>query len=245
MKGSEFRVQGSGKVSIMSRLSIMSTLSTQTPWPPAPAPGQAPLNFRSFFSFGAIFLRFRAVSRCACHRTPENHRPGGSVSECGGKRYPARRRFSPQRVPRAAFTLIEMMLVIALASILMAMLASSLIQARNHARKAKAEAELREMVTAFIQYYNTYGEWPSTVAGENDLVITETVLKPLTDPNDEENPLGLVFLNKTFPKTEQEDDNVYFDPWKEPYRMSFDVSDLSADIAHTVSVWFPNKNRRW
>jgi hypothetical protein len=54
---------------------------------------QTHLNFRHFFSFGSG-LRLRAVSRFACHRTPQNVCRGGSVLECGGKRYPARRRFS-------------------------------------------------------------------------------------------------------------------------------------------------------
>ncbi len=157
----------------------------------------------------------------------------------------------PLAVPRAAFTLIEMMMVIALASILMAMLASSLIQARNHARKTKAEAQLREMASAFIQFYNTYGDWPSGVKGQTDVEISEELLDPLTASDNGENPLGTIFLNKTFTEVEKEKSRrlhggvLYLDPWDEPYRMSFQTVDLNADIVHTVSVWFPNKNRRW
>jgi hypothetical protein len=57
-------------------------------------------NFRHYFRTGSIFLRLRAVSRFACHRTPNFLHPGRSVLECGGPStgsgYPARRRFYPR-----------------------------------------------------------------------------------------------------------------------------------------------------
>ena len=154
-----------------------------------------------------------------------------------------------------AFTLIEMMLVIALSATLMAMLASSLVQARNSARKTKAEAQLREMTAAFIQYYNTYHEWPPNVK-ETESPVSETMLQPLTDPAHSANPLGIVFLNKTFTEVERlrskalHGDVYYLDPWGQPFRMAFGIAESSSDddankIVHTTSVWFPNRSRRW
>jgi len=65
--------------------------------PPDTRPRANASNFRHFFRTGSIFLRLRAVSRFACHRTPNFLHPGRSVLECGGKQYPARRRFYPLR----------------------------------------------------------------------------------------------------------------------------------------------------
>ena len=156
---------------------------------------------------------------------------------------------------RRAFTLVEMMMVIALAATLMAMLASSLVQARNAARRARAEAQLREMVNAFIQYYNTYGVWPPNVS-ETEARVSEEMLQPLINPDHPENKLKIVFLNKTFTEVERQRSGrlhggvYYLDPWNEPYRMAFGTVESAGAgtenrITHTTSVWFPNKSRRW
>lgn len=166
--------------------------------------------------------------------------------------------FSGRRVHRRhrhAFTLIEMMLVIALSATLMAMLASSLLQARNSARRAKAEAQLREMTTAFIQYYNTYGGWPPNVK-DTETPISEAMLLPLIDPNHGANELGIVFLNKTFTDLERTRSQrlhggvYYLDPWDQPFQMAFGSAESSGEdnankIVQTTSVWFPNRSRRW
>ena len=160
-----------------------------------------------------------------------------------------------QRV-RAGFTLIEMLVVIAIIGILMTVLASSLMQAKNHARRTKAETQLREMISAFISYYNAYGAWPEGFSG-GDVRVTEALLQPLLDPAHEDNDLGLVFLNKTFTEIEKARSQrlypgyvYYLDPWDQPYELTFDAAALPSGgstnrIAQTVSVWFPNKDRRW
>lgn len=147
------------------------------------------------------------------------------------------------------------MMVIALAATLMAMLTSSLLQARNQGRRAKAEAQLREMVNAFIQYYNTYGEWPPNVSA-TEAPISEELLQPLLDPAHGANTLGIVFLNKTFHEVERTRSQrlhggiYYLDPWNQPYQMAFGTVESAGEGAEnrtvqTTSVWFPNKSRRW
>jgi hypothetical protein len=127
-------------------------------------------------------------------------------------------------------------------------LGTSLIQARNHARRTKSEAQLREMITAFITYYNAYGEWPAGTGGA-EVSVTEAMLQPLLTTN---NPLGLVLLNKTFTTIERDKSQAlhggvyYLDPWNQPYRIKFSANtDTTNPVAQTVSVWFPNKDRRW
>jgi prepilin-type N-terminal cleavage/methylation domain-containing protein len=155
------------------------------------------------------------------------------------------------KLRRVGFTLVEMLVVMAILGILMGVLGTSLIQARNHARRTKSETQLRELITAYIAFYNAYGEWPAGSGAPDTLVpVTEAMLEPLTTTN---NPLGLVLLNKTFTTIEKEKSiNLhggivyYLDPWDQPYQMKFGApTGTTNQLAQTVSVWFPNKDRRW
>jgi prepilin-type N-terminal cleavage/methylation domain-containing protein len=150
----------------------------------------------------------------------------------------------PQRHRRGGFTLMEMLVVIGIIGILMVVLASSLIQARNHARRTKSETQLREMITAYITFYNAYGTWP---AGSVDGKVTKAMLQPLVTTN---NTLGLVLLNKTFTTIERDKSTklhgavYYLDPWDQPYQMKFGApTGATNQLAQTISVWFPNKDR--
>ena len=143
----------------------------------------------------------------------------------------------------------EMLVVIGIIGILMVVLASTLIQARNHARRTKSETQLREMITAYITYYNAYGTWPGGLGstGSPEVPVTETMLEPLITTN---NILGLVLLNKTFTTIERDKSTklhgaVYFlDPWDQPYQMKFGApTGTTNQLAQTISVFFPNKDR--
>jgi prepilin-type N-terminal cleavage/methylation domain-containing protein len=63
-------------------------------------------------------------------------------------------RFNP------AFTLIEMLVVIAIIGILAAMLLPALIAAKNAAKKMKAKTEMSQLVTAITAYDADYGRFP-------------------------------------------------------------------------------------
>ena len=121
---------------------------------------------------------------------------------------------------RFGFTLIEMLVVTTMIGLLMTMSVMSASKARMLARKTKAEAELREMVNAWLQYQSFYGQWPSVAKGKIDTPVDEKMLGPIIDPANNENPLGVVFFN-----ADTENGKKFLDPWGHPYRVSFDRED--------------------
>lgn len=71
-------------------------------------------------------------------------------------------RSKPQR---AAFTLIELLTVIAIIAILMGLLMSALGGAKDQARRTEAAATVRNIVNACKSYANDYGKFPPIEAG--------------------------------------------------------------------------------
>ena len=177
--------------------------------------------------------------------------PSASV---GSRRLPSQ---SPQpancQLPTAncrggcrGFTLVELLTVIAIAGILMTMIGLSLNQARNVARRTRAQAEMREIITAWLQYLQTYPDekfWPGNMI---DAEVNYELLEPLIAPEEdlETNPHQLMFLNVSLLEGQK-----YYDPWrKQAYRISFKrltESELEAETAMRTSVSFPNRQRRW
>jgi prepilin-type N-terminal cleavage/methylation domain-containing protein len=138
------------------------------------------------------------------------------------------------------FTLVEMMVVMTLAAILMGMVAFSMTKAREMARKAKAEAQLREMVAAWTKYYELYGKWPPAVDGNLNIEMPYKYLSPLIDKTDPDNPLQIIFLNVALSQND-----TYRDPWKTPYQLTFrSTGDIIQESALRTSVHFPNRQRR-
>lgn len=122
-----------------------------------------------------------------------------------------------RKIPNAGFTLPELLAVIAIVASLMMASFGSLQRARHLAKRTKAEAQLRELVNAWEQYFVTYSAWPSNLDGQNGVDTTARNLAPLTSPNDVNNSLGIVFLN--FDGT-----GSFTDPWGKAYKLSFESS---------------------
>jgi prepilin-type N-terminal cleavage/methylation domain-containing protein len=87
------------------------------------------------------------------------------------------------RRPRAAFTLVELLTVIAIIAILAAMLLPVLSAARQHALKVKAHLEVVDIATAIEKYDSDYGRFPVSTnaqinAGTGDFTYGGMFLKP-------------------------------------------------------------------
>jgi prepilin-type N-terminal cleavage/methylation domain-containing protein len=144
---------------------------------------------------------------------------------------------------RRAFTLVELLAVIAIAAIIMSAVLSAYVQARRHAKVARAQAELRELLKAWSQYYLAYNGWPASLDGKTEVPMDYAgALQPLYAtlaggaPNPD-NPKGIPFLNIAPPVAGQQ---YYQDPWKNPYRVSFTHGKVVNETALRISVSFPN-----
>lgn len=137
-----------------------------------------------------------------------------------------------------AFTLVEMLVVLGMISILMGVTFTGVGKARTQARIVKANAEVRELMNAWLAYEASYNDWPSAITEGRDMPAVKENLLPL---------LGLggsgsdeVFLNA------QLVNNAFRDPWGNPYRFRIlpltGSSNTSVD-EFGISISFPNRNR--
>lgn len=158
--------------------------------------------------------------------------------KCGNEKNESRRPTLGNR-KSTAFTLIEMMVVLGMLGILMGAALSGIGQAKEQARVAKANAEVRELMSAWLSYEAAYDDWPSDVRGDG-LEATEANLKELMGDNDDKK----VYLNA------QLSNGAFRDPWGTPYRfrvLDINSSESSTEESFGAAVTFPNRNRyvRW
>lgn len=133
-----------------------------------------------------------------------------------------------------AFTLVEMLVVLGMISILMAVTFSGIGQAKTRARVVKANAEIRELMNAWLAYEASYDDWPAAIEGDN-LEANENNLSELLGKNDTKT----VFLNAEMVN------GAFRDPWGTPYRfrvMKGTQQNKSSD-EFWAAITFPNRHR--
>ena len=138
----------------------------------------------------------------------------------------------------SAFTMIEMLIVIAMLGILMGTAISGVGQAKRQAKVARANTELRELVNAWLSYEQAYDEWPAEVAtGQEGVEATESNLRDLLGQGSD----GLVYLNAPITS------GAFRDPWGTPYKYRIVKESPTSEGRNNfeAAITFPNRNKGW
>lgn len=168
------------------------------------------------------------------------------------------RRFTPPR----AFTLIEILVVLAIIAILMALLFPALEKVREQARRAQARNDLGQIVLAVKNYSAEYGKYPSVEAAapDGDVLVGDADARATIDNgalmdtlraigrglNDRHvlNPKRIVFLEGRTArdgaepragfadKAESKKRGSFYDPWGRQYGV---VMDTDSDNTLTLA----------
>ena len=135
----------------------------------------------------------------------------------------------------SAFTLIEMVVVTGMLAILMGVAFSGIGQARKQARIAKANAELRELINAWLSYEAAYDDWPVEAGGSEPIDASESNLAELLG----ENQNKTVYLNAPMVN------GAFRDPWGNPYRFRLVKTEGQNQSSEefAASITFPNRHR--
>jgi prepilin-type N-terminal cleavage/methylation domain-containing protein len=147
---------------------------------------------------------------------------------------------------RSAFTLIELLIVIAILGILMALLFPAVGAAIDNARRASAKNDCVQIATAITAYETEYGRLPSTNA--NGPLPTEVLGALMGSNSSSLNPRLIVFLEVQTARKGKGGlgaGGTYVDPWGNAYQVAFDgdynnkvnAGTNGTEIMKKVAVW--------
>lgn len=123
--------------------------------------------------------------------------------------------FSRKLRSREAFTLIELLIVVAILGILVALLSGAILRSVENGRKQRRATEIKTLGYAITLYWHDYNRWPhkegeeqSKGGDDNELRIYTTenwkVFNRLAAKNEADNPLGKAYLDETTHRTTTE-----------------------------------------
>lgn len=161
-------------------------------------------------------------ARTAWQASLPRHRRGGHLAPSADVEEPA--------APRAAFTIIELLIVISIIAILIGFALPSYLGTKDTARRRQAIITAKHLELAFNEYYNQNQSWPPKDSGD---LVKGSVLSALTSYN------GVVYFDIG---TNTKD--TFKDPWGGYYQVVFDIdfdnkvtTPDGASIAKSVIVW--------
>ena len=137
---------------------------------------------------------------------------------------------------RKAFSLMELLLVVAILFILLSLLLPAGIALRERSKIKRAAAEAQLIVKGVQAYRSVYGKWPCQAQGAQDMTYgtNSTVMQALAT-----NPRGITFIQAPVnPNTDE-----FTDPWDRSYIIAMDCNEdgnvnlvLSAPISTNVTI---------
>lgn len=151
-----------------------------------------------------------------------------------------------------AFTLMELLIVIAIIGILMALLFPAVGSAINAARRTQARNDATQIVNACIAYETEFGSGPWGT--ETFTEVKGTMLAKLMGTNARQ----IVFLEVQDTKGKRKPgltNEAFQDPWGAPYQIAYDTnytSDIrnagtngSEKVRKNYAVWTDPSKQRW
>ena len=129
-----------------------------------------------------------------------------------------------------------MLVVIVIIATLMTMLSGAYIQARNHAKRARAVAQLIDLAKAWKAFYQANGnQWPAALNNQANVPMTYNNMQYLFASGNTN--------NLTFITSNLQPGGTYCDPWGNPYKISFGAGQDLQEVAMRIAVAFPNRDR--
>ncbi len=154
------------------------------------------------------------------------------------------------------FTIIEMLVVLAIISLIVGMLLTGIGIARESARETRAKAEMQQIKMAVTQYKSTYkgfpfphGDYPNILGSKSSATSnggSEGDYEDFMDALKGTNPRKQAFIKGTLEKSPWGGD--YYIVIDKDYENSVNPNDTgytnapNEDIADVVAVWCENKD---
>jgi len=123
-----------------------------------------------------------------------------------------------------AFTLIELLTVVAIIAILVGLLFPAILIAIKNAEKAQAKEDEKHIEIAVRNFFTEYGRLPSATVGPDTPTGTDnsSIINELIASNATLNPKRITFLE--LPNRKNARINGSFcDPWGQPYSITLDT----------------------
>ena len=155
------------------------------------------------------------------------------------------------------FTMIELLVVVAIIGVLMSLLFPAVQGALDSAKKAQAKNDAMQIATAIVAYDTEYGRLPNTNSAPQ--TVSGNIIGALTGTDTNLNPRKIIFLEVLNYKKGKGGilNDVFVDPWSNSYYVALDgdydnrvgvstngAGSSNATIMKKVGVWNTNANIR-
>jgi general secretion pathway protein G len=152
----------------------------------------------------------------------------------------------PRTTPASAFTLIEILVVIAIIAILAGLLLQTSSYVQEKAGISRAQTEIKAMENALENYKVDNGDYPSTAAGNANAssdadTSTKVVIAALMPPPGSNSKVYYAFPNKMLSNTNTPTNGYILDPFGNSYHYQY-PGDPARSGTNAFDLWSDGKS---